>query len=104
MCEVKILIIGICRSVDKQTLGPEHNTLAQERLSLLNTRDLARITRTSTSTWEKMRVDRLGPNYIKVRNLVWYRRADVAEWLSAHEVQTLQFPKIESKKQQSGQA
>jgi hypothetical protein len=93
---------GSNRSMGRRAFEPEHDTLIQERLSLLNTGDLARITRTSKSTWEKMRVDRLGPSYIKVRNLVWYRRADVAEWLSAHEVQTLQFPKIESKKQQSG--
>ena len=91
------------RSIGKQALESNHGSLRQEQLSLLNTAELARITRTSKSTWEKMRVDRRGPSYIKVRNLVWYRRADVAEWLSAHDVQTLQFPKIESKKQRCGQ-
>lgn len=56
--------------------------------TLLNTGALAQLTDTSKSTWEKMRVEGRGPRYIKVRNLVWYRWADVDAWLAAHEIPT----------------
>jgi predicted DNA-binding transcriptional regulator AlpA len=57
----------------------------QQRM-LVNTGALARLTQTSKSTWEKMRVEGRGPRYIKVRNLVWYRWADIEAWLAEHEV------------------
>jgi len=74
------------RSMGKQAFEPKHGSLRQERLSLLNTAELARITRTSKSTWEKMRVERRGPRFIKVRNLVWYRCSDIEGWMNTHEV------------------
>ena len=55
---------------------------------LINTNTLARLTSTSKSTWEKMRVERRGPRFIKVRNLVWYRWADIEIWMAAHEIKT----------------
>lgn len=71
-----------------QAFEPENNAKSRESLSLLNTTQLAWITDTSKSTWEKMRMRGQGPQYIKVRNLVWYRRADVDAWLAAHEIST----------------
>jgi predicted DNA-binding transcriptional regulator AlpA len=55
---------------------------------LINTNTLARVTGTSKSTWEKMRLEGRGPRYIKVRNLVWYRWSDIEVWLAAHEILT----------------
>lgn len=74
------------RSNRWQAFEPENDAKKQERLSLLNTAQLAWITDTSKSTWEKMRMRGQGPQYIKVRNLVWYRWADVDAWLAAHEI------------------
>ncbi len=76
------------RTMRRQAFEPEYKTTKQERLSLLNTAQLARITGTSKSTWEKMRVERRGPRFIKARNLVWYRWADIEIWMAAHEITT----------------
>lgn len=76
------------RSKGRHAFEPENNAKRQESLSLLNTAQLAWITDTSKSTWEKMRMRGQGPQYIKVRNLVWYRWADVDAWLAAHEIPT----------------
>ncbi|MGI3187080.1 helix-turn-helix transcriptional regulator [Nioella aestuarii] len=65
---------------------PKNGVVSREPLPLLSTEALATITDTSKSTWEKMRMRGEGPPYIKVRNLVWYRWADVEAWLAAHEV------------------
>jgi hypothetical protein len=55
---------------------------------LLNTDDLAWLTGTSKSTWEKMRMRGEGPPFIKVRNLIWYRWTEVNAWLREHEIPT----------------
>ena len=60
--------------------------MTERHKKLINTNTLARLTSTSKSTWEKMRVERRGPRFIKVRNLVWYRWTDIEAWLNTHEV------------------
>lgn len=75
-------------SKEPRAFQPENDAKRQESLSLLNTTQLAWITDTSKSTWEKMRMRGQGPQYIKVRNLVWYRWADLEAWMSAHAVST----------------
>lgn len=76
------------RSKGRQASKLENCAQRQESLSLLSTAQLARITDTSKSTWEKMRMRGQGPQYIKVRNLVWYRWVDVNAWLAAHQILT----------------
>ena len=70
----------------RHTTKPDDGGNAREQKALLNTAELAWITDTSRSTWEKKRWRGEGPPYIKVRNLVRYRWADVEAWLVSHEV------------------
>jgi hypothetical protein len=75
-------------AIGSQSSASKITSSDDERFSLLNTAELAWLTDTSKSTWEKMRMRGEGPSYIKVRNLIWYRWADVDAWLSAHEIPT----------------
>lgn len=57
----------------------------------IDTAALARMLALSKSYLEKMRMRREGPDYIKVRNRVWYRRSAIEAWLSNHEVKNEEF-------------
>lgn len=50
---------------------------------LLTTAELAALTKTPASRWNKGRLTGDGPPFIKLGHLVRYRREDVRDWLSA---------------------
>jgi predicted DNA-binding transcriptional regulator AlpA len=54
--------------------------------TLIDTCALARLTGTSKSYWEKMRMRKEGPRHIAAKGLVRYRWSDVEAWMNAHEV------------------
>jgi predicted DNA-binding transcriptional regulator AlpA len=52
--------------------------------SLLDDRDLERITGRARSTWQKSRLTGDGPPFIRLGRLVRYRASEVEAWLKAH--------------------
>lgn len=52
---------------------------------LLTTKEVATITGFSTSFFEKGRSYGYGPDFLKIRGKVLYRKSAVDEWLVAHE-------------------
>lgn len=54
---------------------------------LLTTKEVAEYLDIAISTLMKYRVNRTGPVYIKLGQLVRYRKADVDEWLKTKENQ-----------------
>ncbi len=55
--------------------------LGREAESLLTEQDVAALTRLSTRTLERRRLDGTGPTFIKLGRRVVYRRQDVDSWI-----------------------
>lgn len=60
---------------------------------LLTTEDLAAMTKTPLSRWNKARLTGDGPPFIKLGHLVRYRKSDVLAWLGGHQSQRLTYGK-----------
>ena len=52
--------------------------------TLIDTRAIARLTKTSKSYWEKLRCRGEGPRHFKRGRIVLYRLSDIEAWLEAH--------------------
>lgn len=66
---------------------PAHKTATRlpNIRDLLTTKEVATVTGFSTSFFEKGRVYGYGPDFLKIRGKVLYRKSAVDEWLTAHE-------------------
>ena len=62
-----------------------HSPIHRNTRDLLATKEVATITGFSTSFFEKGRVYGYGPDFLKIRGKVLYRRSAVEAWLTAHE-------------------
>ena len=51
--------------------------------TLLNERDVARITQLSVASVRRWRLLRQGPKYLKIGSAVRYRYSDIAAWLES---------------------
>jgi predicted DNA-binding transcriptional regulator AlpA len=60
--------------------------MTHNQSNLVNTCTLARLTGTSKSYWEKLRMRNEGPRHITAKGFVRYRWSDVEAWMTAHEV------------------
>jgi excisionase family DNA binding protein len=55
---------------------------------MLTTQDAADYLRLSKRTLERMRVDGLGPRFIRLRRSIRYRQSDLEQWLASQTVRS----------------
>ena len=66
--------------------GTSRGAQIHTSMNLLSTKEVARMTGLSTSWFEKARVHKRGPKYIKIGNgKVLYRLAEIERWLMTQE-------------------
>lgn len=75
-------------NIAEATGGNGSNGGLRSSVGLLSEDDLANILDVGIATLQSWRAGKTGPDYVKAGKKVFYRRADVEEWIAANVVVT----------------